>query len=186
MNPLPAQPARDRIATGRRPVTARDHGGVDGFDAICDPIPSELVAPGDTAGSKRCAQRLVRDQAPKLGTEHLGVARLEQQPVLAIAERLLVDRYPRGDRDRAGRDRLEDQSRRGCQPGRSGAEDVGARQQLVEPQRSLVHELDALAQRACDARGRLGGPRRPHRRPPVEVDRELGGEAAQRAQEQAQ
>ena len=70
-------------------------------------------------------------------------------PSLAVAQHLLVDRDARGDRHRAGRDRLQHAaSCAGAMPRGRGAQHVGAREQRLERLAARPGQPHALAQRA--------------------------------------
>ena len=113
--------------------------------------------------------------------QRLGVAGLEQHPERALAQDLLVDGQPAGDRDRARAQRAHEQARGRGLAARRGDQDVRAREHVHLVGLRRRHHLDAVAQaRAQSARAPAGGGR-VDRRPPVGVR----GQAAQGAQEHA-
>ena len=124
------QPGAHR-AVGARRVAARGDLGV---DAPRSAPPTALHASSGaiaaTAPASRPAQRAVGQQALELGGQRLGVAGLEQQPELAVAQHLLVRRQPRGDRHRAGAERAHEQAGRRRLADRRGDDDVGGGEHL--------------------------------------------------------
>ena len=122
------------------------------------------------------------DQAGELGRQRVGVARLEQEPPVAVRERLLVLRQPGCDRYGASSHRAERQLRGGGDARGGHDDDVGPREVLALGAVGRAGEAHAVAYRTSGRHRRLG-PRlpRPHRGLPREVRRE----APQRPQEEA-
>ena len=168
--------ARDRVAAG-------DDAGVDVLEVVGDARPRQ---PARERARRRPRSRSrsarVGDEPLELGGQRLDVARLEQQAVGALAERLLVDGQARRERDGAGVDRAQQQAGRGRRAVGGGDEDVAAGQQLGLAElagRRVAHaRLEVGAQRRAARRAARGDDRRLPRRRRVQ--------AAQRAQEQPQ
>ena len=178
----------------RRAIVGRSGGGlwrrathvaVDALDLVDDSVPAELArgARGSAARSVPQESRSVTSRR-ELRAEDLRVAGLEQQPVLAVAQHLLVDRDARGDRHRAGRDRLHAASCvRGASPADAAQKHVRAREQRLERARAAGRTAArARAARRPSRAGRSDARGRPDRRAPGAVERQ----PAQRAQEEAQ
>ena len=149
---------------------------VDLLDLVGHARPRELLARGRAGLHEAPAQRLVAHRAFELLREHVDVAGLEEQPEVAVAQDLLVDRHPAGQRYRARAQRPHEHARRGHLPQRGGDHDVRRVDRVV----LVVDDRHAVAQ---------GGAQRRHRaRLGVDhgLPRQILGEPAQRAQEQPQ
>ncbi len=134
------------------------------------------------AAAKLLTQLRLGHEALELRGERLRVAGLEQQPEIALAEHLLVDRETRGERDGAGGDPLLKQHRgRGDARGRR-AQDVRTGEQRLERLAPWPRQAHAVTQRPGQPRGRVGGAGRPDRGAPGQLQRH----ATQTAQEEAQ
>ena len=173
-----------RSGGGPRGCRAGRGGGrqlalVDLLDLVGDraPVANRARAPCATS-SRRSAG--AREQALELAGERDRVAGLKQQPELAVAGELVVERQLRADRDRPGRERLADQLRRRARPARGGDEHVGAGDQRLGRGVARADDPDPVAEplRRPAPRSRRGSRRRPPSRRPVE--------APDRPQEQAQ
>jgi hypothetical protein len=172
---------RDQVALGdpladiRQPVGAMAAVGdlpVQRLELVGDPRPGERVVRGAHLGPQRLAQVAVADQARELSRERVGVARLEQQPELAVVDRLLVLRQPGRDRDRPAGHRAQDRLRRRRCAVRRGDEDLRAREELRVRPVVGADEAHAVADRASERHVRqLGGLARPHGRRPRQVGR---------------
>ena len=178
-----AEPARDRGPVGRRAVAAGEHVAGRSRSTSSTTRSQPISGPAlETAAPQLEQQVAVRHEPRELRAQHLGVARLEQQPLGAVVQHLLVDRDPRSDRHRAGRDRLHHGRGAGRDAGRRRAQRVRPREQRLERLAPRSRQPHALTQRAGQPGGQVDARRRPDRRAPLAVQRQ----PAQRAQEQPQ
>jgi hypothetical protein len=130
------------------------------------------------AGAQARAKIGVDDEPRELRGQRLDVVWLEEQPGGAVAQRLLVDRQPRGDRHRPRRLRAREQPRRRGDAVGGRDEDIGAGERLERVVDELHALVDVGAQRDRRRRAALGV----HDRLP----RQLRVQATQRAQEDPQ
>ena len=127
-------------------MAARGDLAVEGLELVGGAGPLELGVRGRDPPAQPLRQRLVAQQALELSGQGHRVARLEQQPQLALVEHLLVLGEPRGHRHRAAGERPEQQLRGGRRARRGGHGDGGARQVLGLRAVGGPGEADALAQ----------------------------------------
>ena len=165
-----------------RPVAASGDLAVERIELVRDARPLELWVDGLDPVAEIRQQVAMLDQPGELGGQRVRVARLEQQPAVAVGERLLVLWKTRRHGDRAAGHRAERQLRRRRHPGRRRHHDVGARQVLhlrALPRAGEAHAVaDGPGQRRRGLGPRLAGP---DGRLPGQVRRQ----PAQGAQEEA-
>jgi hypothetical protein len=155
-----------------RPAAGRQLA-VDLLDLVGHALPREIGPGGHTCGAR------VARQALELPGQHVDVARLEQQPV--VAQHFLVGGQAGGDGDGARAERAHEESRRRRLAERSGDHRVGVRQHLALRRLGGGADRQPVAEAAAQgARGGRSGGREDRGRP-----LELVRKPSQRAQEKS-
>ena len=103
-----------------------DEARVDLLELVGDARPRQALAQRRGLAHEARAQRGLVDEPLQLGGERVDVARLEQQAVVADAERLLVDRQARREHRDLGVQRAQHEPGRGRGAVGGGDEHVGA------------------------------------------------------------
>ena len=141
-----------------RVVALRGQALVDRLDVVGDLAPGELAARIARRARRAARAGVVAHDPLELLGQHADVAELEEQPEVALAQHLLVDRHTGRERDGSGAERLHEHAGRGDLAERGGDDDVRARR-APRPRRRR-------SARGCAGSSAASAPRRSSSRPP--------------------